>query len=249
MKLKVHPLFFVAVLLYALLGGVKGYLLAFFAVSVHEVAHCVVAYIGGAKQMTVVLMPYGAALTMKGEIKAAGALLIAGPLANLTLACFTLSLCWLIPELYGFLKTFIQINVILAFVNLLPAYPLDGGRLFRLLFPYRWAKAASCVLTLITGAASVVFFIITKQLSLLFLAAFLLLSFFATIVSVSNKVQEAAPLYSLAKTDEEGHIRRALIKRGKRKVRRLSSAEVTSLLLKNPPGISVAEALKNLGYK
>lgn len=243
MKIKIHPFFFVALVFYVLVGGGVGYLIAFFAVTVHELTHYAVARIAGAEDLTMVLMPYGAALSSKGEMPHFGAVLIAGPFANLTLASFSLSLCWIFPELYGYFKGFIALNVALALFNLLPAYPLDGGRLFRLLFPKKWARAFTFCMTLLLFAAATVLFFLTKLFSLLTVAAFMALWFLSPIVGRRNRVRETDPLYSLAKTDEEGRLRPAAVVRGKKTLKRLSAAEVAALLLSFPSNTPVGEAI------
>ena len=243
MKVKVHPLFFVAVLLYAAFGKVTGYLLAFFAVTIHELSHYAVALIAGAKDLTVVLMPYGAALSVKGEFLHKGAVLLAGPFSNLVLASFTLSTCWIFPELYGVLKNFVTANVFLAVLNLLPAYPLDGGRLLRLLFPQRWARGVTEGFTLLLGGASLAFFFVCFNFAYLILSSFLLLSLLALFWGRRTRCALADPLFRLAKTDEEGRIKPATVKRGKRTVARLSSDDVLTLLLSYPPDTTLRAAL------
>ena len=84
--------------------------------------HYVIARIAGARSMRVCLMPYGATLAIEGETDHLGAILLAGPLTNLLLVSFSLSVSWILPESYGLLKGFIKINLIIATVNLLPAY-------------------------------------------------------------------------------------------------------------------------------
>ena len=244
MKVKLHPLFFASIPLYVLFGGVMGYLTAFLAVTIHEMAHYTVARIAGAKELTLLLMPYGAVLEAKGEFPHFGWVLIAGPLANIILASFTLSACWIFPELYGYLKSFIAINVFLAALNLLPAYPLDGGRLLRLMFPAPWARGATCVMTFLLSGGALCAFIVTLRLTYLIFAAFLALTIVVTLFGRRNKVSEDRPLYSLAKVDEEGRLRPAIVKRGRKRLCRLTSAEVASLLISYPPSTPIGEAIK-----
>ena len=243
MKIKVHPLLFAAIPVYVLCGGVTGYLLAFLAVTIHELAHCLVARIAGARDLTLLLMPCGAALITKGDFPHFGAVLIAGPFANVFLAAITLSACWIIPELYGYLKLFISVNVVLAAINLLPAYPLDGGRLFRLLFPYPWARWVTYALTLIQAGGALVLFGVTLRVTYLIFGAFLLLSLVAILHGRRNRVRESDPLYYLARVDEEGRLRPAVVKRGRKTICRLTPSEVTALLLGYPSATPVGTAL------
>lgn len=76
-------------------------------------------------------MPYGAVLsgyagdvTIKDEIKIA----VAGPAVSGFLAIFFTALWWLFPSAYPFTDLAGKTNAALFFVNLIPAYPLDGGR-------------------------------------------------------------------------------------------------------------------------
>ena len=242
MKVRVHPLFFLSILLYLLFGGIGGYLLAFLAITLHELAHCLVALFAGAKDLTLLLMPYGATLSARGEMPHFGAVLIAGPLANLILASFTLSACWIFPELYGYFKGFILTNVLLAALNLLPAYPLDGGRIFRLIFPEGWARIVTTIFTLAIGIASLVAFFISLRLTYLIFSSFMILSLVAPLVGRINRCDESDPLYALARTDEEGRLRPASVRRGGSRVR-LSPCEITTLLLSYPPATPISRVL------
>lgn len=84
----------------------------------------------------IVLMPYGAVLSgdMTGISKRAElAVCLAGPLANGATALGFVALWWLYPETYPYTDVAAYISLSLFLVNLLPAYPLDGGRVLRLL--------------------------------------------------------------------------------------------------------------------
>ncbi len=102
-------------------------------VAVHEAGHFFVAKALGYKLSNFSLCPYGVALNLNGqtidnadEYKIA----LAGPLANLVFAFLVFGLWWCFPNLYGLTYPLVEISVVLALVNLLPAYPLDGGRIF-----------------------------------------------------------------------------------------------------------------------
>ena len=246
MKIRIHPLFFAAIPLYALFGGIGGYLLAFFAITIHELSHFFVALIAGARDMTILLMPYGATLVAKGDLPHFGAVLLAGPMANFSLASFALSACWLFPELYGYCKGFIALNALLAILNLLPAYPLDGGRLFRLLFPWKWARIVTFVATIVVGLAALVFFFVTFRVTYLIFASFMLLSIAAVVIGRRNRRKSTDPVFTLASLNEEGRVRPATIRFDDKKVR-LSSDEVTALLISHPPDLPLSQALRGKG--
>jgi Zn-dependent protease len=71
----------------------------------------------------------------------------AGPLSNLILALIGTILIWLVATFLAnaeitktaveFLKAFIIINLFLAFFNLIPLHPLDGGKVIARFLPDR----------------------------------------------------------------------------------------------------------------
>lgn len=121
-------LFFVA----GVLG--KG-LLAFAVVLIHELAHVYTARYLGVHVSDVELLPFGGVSRMGSEVvyEPAHEVLVAaaGPAANLLLVgagLFLKNLGLWEDELGAF---FLQCNLMVAAFNLLPALPLDGGRVFR----------------------------------------------------------------------------------------------------------------------
>lgn len=95
---------------------------------VHELAHALVARRLGLKVYDITIWPLGGMARMDGladnpQLEAPVA--AAGPAANLVLAL----LCWLIPGTFA--DPAAAINLVLGLGNLLPAFPLDGGRILR----------------------------------------------------------------------------------------------------------------------
>ena len=130
----VHPLFFACGLYYALTGKIFVFVIYTISAVVHELGHSIVASNCGYRLNKITLMPFGAVVSgnldnmhIKDEIKIA----IAGPLTNLAIALFFVALWWLIPDWYAFTDSACYASLAIALVNLLPAYPLDGGRIFR----------------------------------------------------------------------------------------------------------------------
>lgn len=104
----------------------------FASVLVHELGHALVARRFGIPTREIVLHPIGGAAMLEREAdKPLHELLIAvaGPLASLALAGIAFVIHQLSPsELYIRLA---QLNLLIGAFNLLPAFPLDGGRVLR----------------------------------------------------------------------------------------------------------------------
>ncbi len=119
---------------YAFKGELFLFLLSTLVAIEHECAHAFASAKLGYRLNTVVLMPFGAiidgdlqGLSFKDEIVIA----LWGPLCNLLTALFFIALWWIFPTLYALTDVVVFSSLSVALVNLLPAYPLDGGRILR----------------------------------------------------------------------------------------------------------------------
>ena len=91
-------------------------------------------------------------------------MLLAGPLANAATALGFAALWWLFPETYPFTEAAAEVSLSLFLVNLLPAYPLDGGRLLLLAFkPLGEARARllSRIAAFLTAGAVLALFVVS----------------------------------------------------------------------------------------
>jgi Zn-dependent protease len=164
------------------LFGVLLMLLLFVCVTLHELGHSLVAQRLGIPVREIILLPLGGlALLSRNPTKAWHELLIAaaGPLVNVVIAAVLLLVTGtavaagaidlqalqlqpasLEPSATSLLLWMIYANVALVLFNLIPAFPLDGGRIFRALlamglgFP-RATRIASTVGQLIAIALGV----------------------------------------------------------------------------------------------
>lgn len=131
----------------------------------HECAHAFAARRFGYSLDTVTLMPYGAVVSgeLSGmEKKEELWVLLAGPLANAVTALGFVALWWLFPEAYPYTEAAAYLSLSLFVVNLLPAYPLDGGRMLFLAlsrFGKKRARILVTVLSCLTAAGVAAFFV------------------------------------------------------------------------------------------
>jgi Zn-dependent protease/predicted transcriptional regulator len=130
---------------YWLLGTI-GALGLFASVVVHEFAHALVARAQGTPMKGITLFLFGGVAQMGEEPKSAKAewqMAGAGPLLSIVLGLVFLGAARLLEPrpwsaaVLGYLGT---INLLLAAFNLLPAFPLDGGRILRALI---WQRRGS----------------------------------------------------------------------------------------------------------
>ncbi len=106
------------------------YLLALF---LHEIAHLIIAKIKGYHLKYFKLDMLGMSIELDTDInnRDSFAINIAGPLCNMLIAIICVACYWLIPNSFYYLNYFCVSNLVLALFNLLPIYPLDGGKIFR----------------------------------------------------------------------------------------------------------------------
>lgn len=223
MKIRLHPLFFIFVLVITLIGGGFELLATLFAVILHELAHARVAQSRNYIIKDISLMPYGAVLNVSNISNADSfAVLSAGIVANIIFVITTIALWWLVPAVYAYTYNFVKSNLIIALINLVPCDPLDGGKLMmRYIKNPKTAKAISIISGTLTFATLISLFIysifVKINLSYLIFALFLLgymffpkikhYDFFnksKEIVEINEViVEESMPLYKLIKKAEK----------------------------------------------
>ncbi len=117
--------------------GVITSLLFFGSVLVHELGHSILALRNGISVRGIDLFIFGGVAQIEREPETPGAefrIAIAGPLTSLVLG-IVFAVLWLfdrgIPYLAAPSAWLMRINLMLAFFNLIPGFPLDGGRVLR----------------------------------------------------------------------------------------------------------------------
>ena len=131
----INPFFVLVLLMYASVGLFLETIFAFWVVVLHELAHAVVARGLGFKIERLELLPFGGVIqfdkTFDGTRGSEIAIALAGPLHNFTFAglAFILLRRGVVPP--GFGKFVFELNLAMGLFNLLPAIPLDGGRVLR----------------------------------------------------------------------------------------------------------------------
>ena len=158
---------------------------AYACAMLHELGHIFAAHLSGVKISHIEILPFGICAKLKSEViknpSAEIAIAISGPLVNIALALVAFLFKNIIPQ--NSLVYWEQLNLSLAAINLLPALPLDGGRIMRAYLTkkigsiraYNISVRFSCIpISLIMGTA--VYSLLTNSFnfSLILISAFLL---------------------------------------------------------------------------
>ncbi len=171
-QIRVHASFFLLVALFALAGtapkgpGVLASLawlvIIFACVVFHELAHCLVGRRRGLVVHEIDLLPIGGVSrleTFPETPRDEFAMAIAGPASSFALGLVAAAMATALSQsLYPidfatgpFLARLAWLNVLLAAFNMIPAFPLDGGRVFRSLLERRYDLARATRIAGTTG--------------------------------------------------------------------------------------------------
>jgi Zn-dependent protease len=117
----------------SLAWNVAEYLALFAIVLMHEFGHALACRSVGGKADRIVLWPLGGVAYVSPPMRPGAMLwsIVAGPLVNVILV----PIIWMLttlpadPNLHNFLGAIAYINIALLVFNMLPIYPLDGGKI------------------------------------------------------------------------------------------------------------------------
>lgn len=162
----------------------------FTCVVLHEYGHALAARRFGVRTKHIVLTPIGgiAALqSMPRDPVQELVIAVAGPLVNVAIAILLSPLALLLPgslNLFtdgisagGMIKLLLIVNVVLVVFNAIPAFPMDGGRVFRALLAFFLPYLDATMIAARVGQAIAVFAFVTSfmtgQVSLILIAVFI----------------------------------------------------------------------------
>jgi len=147
-------------------------LITYVIVIIHEASHILTALFLKVKLDKIEILPFGVTMrihshyikTPKDEIIIA----IAGPLSNIIMCLFSLGL-----KNHGIIsddltKFLIMANLGIALINIIPALPLDGGRIMKAALTIRWGYVKSFNFTMIITKISISIIILTGTIIIIY---------------------------------------------------------------------------------
>jgi len=208
-KFWISPLFIILAIIMISMGFGKYLLFNGIVLLVHEFSHAEMARRRGYQLNSFKLMPYGAALSGDfAGIKPTDEILIAiaGPISNLILAGSVAAFWWFAPNSYLYTQNLVYISLYFALFNLLPLYPLDGGRVLLAALSKKFSRPKIYkVLRIIGFIAGGIFavlgfflFYFTYNISLAIIAIFFFVS-----SAIPDKKTQYMRLYSMAGRSEK----------------------------------------------
>lgn len=181
----------------------------FSGVLVHELAHCLVARSKGIKMQSITLLMFGGVSQMDEGIpepRTELPMALAGPVTSLIFGLVCCGLIYLVPGMTSdtavqgvlvFLFGYIGVlNILLFAFNLIPAFPMDGGRVLRAVLASRMPLDRATRIAANVGKAFAVTFGIV---GLIFLSPFLIL--IALFVYIGAGLESTAVQYNVLLRD------------------------------------------------
>jgi len=162
----------------------------FFCVVLHEFGHALTAKRYGIKTTNITLYPIGGVALLESRPTAKQELwvTIMGPVVNVVIAAVLYLYMWLSPQVFelspdirvgGILPALFFTNISLALFNLIPAFPMDGGRILRAALSLRLGELRATRIAAGVGQVVAVILgivgIVTSQVVLMLIAFFVFL--------------------------------------------------------------------------
>lgn len=127
MKISIHPLFLLLLISIVFYGDIALYSIILSSLLFHELGHFIAAKLVGAQIENCKIVPYGGEMTIKHEMQLTYDQLIIIALGGPVATCIGIFISALLPDILS--TRLIEIQLFILAINLIPIWPLDGGRI------------------------------------------------------------------------------------------------------------------------
>ena len=193
MQIKIDLKIFLFLLIFFLTKQIEIYILFMIFAIIHEFGHLIIGILMGFKPKGISLMPIGVSINFSISCKEYSKkiknikiiylkklfIAMAGPITNFLIMIFFI--VFNIYTLKNLREQIIYSNFVIGCFNLLPIYPLDGGRIFKCIVhikrnivdSYKYTNIISNVTLIIITAISSIAILYFKNLAILFIVIYL----------------------------------------------------------------------------
>ncbi|HYK74631.1 MAG TPA: M50 family metallopeptidase, partial [Pseudoneobacillus sp.] len=162
-KIHIHPLMWIVILLAVATAHFMELCLLLLIIFIHEMGHAVAASFFSWRIKKISFLPFGGVAEMDEHgnrpLKEEAIVTISGPLQHLWMMGIAYLLMSMDVISFGLYELFIQYNYMVVIFNLLPIWPLDGGKLVFLLLSLKSSFPQAHYQTLLISFASTLVFI------------------------------------------------------------------------------------------
>ncbi len=209
MQIKVNLQIFLFIIIFALTHQIEIYAWIMLFAFIHELGHMLAGILLKLKPKSLNFMPFGISITFESyeykkliEIKKI-LISMAGPLTNFIICAITLFLnIDIITK-----ELIIYSNIIIALFNLIPLYPLDGGRILKWIIRLKHDKIEadkiinkiSNILIVILTALSSIIILYLKNIAILFIIIYL----WVIVINENKKYNMKMRMYKILEKNRE----------------------------------------------
>ena len=186
-KVKINPLFIILLFILSYFGNMRVVIVYFIFLLLHEMGHMYTARLLGYRFDTIDFMPYGLGLQTNNiyiSVKNDILITIAGPMINILFITIIVILWWCYPTSYYYTLDAYYVNVSILLMNILPIFPLDGGRILMLLLKEKYRVQTMKIMKVFTIVFIVIFIVLfilsiftTFNVSYFVMSVFLFMSY------------------------------------------------------------------------
>lgn len=228
-KIKISPYVIITIFASYLIGRLPLLVIGLLSIIFHESAHALCAHLCGFTISSMEILPIGAMARIEGLFENSElceiAIALAGPVASIVIACIGYCLYYY-NNVYIY-NLIMMVNLSIASVNMMPALPMDGGRVLRAILSnyigIQRATRISCTIGIYLGIIISVISFVLGFLNLVSPAYIML----GIVVSISSyKEKQRSTFLQIAQMMMK---KERLLKQGSMKINQIAVPETIKL--------------------